>query len=88
MNFPNKLTLICRQDKKGVSEGRADLLAASAKAKEIAEIKRRKRKSELQPKYQKKSEAARKRAASPEGHANIMKAVAKSVASRAAKRSN
>ena len=69
-------------------EGRAELLAASAKAKELAEIKRRERESQLSPKNTKKSEAAKKRAATPEGHANIMKAVAKSVASRAAKRTN
>ena len=66
-------------------EGRADLLAASAKAKELAEIKRHERESQLPPKNPRKSEAARNRAATPEGHANIMKAVAKSVASRAAK---
>ena len=69
-------------------EGRAELLAASAKAKELAEIKRRERESQLPPKNPKKSEATKKRAATPEGHANIMKAVAKSVASRAAKRTN
>lgn len=66
-------------------EGRANLLVASAKAKELAEIKRRERESELPPKNPKKSEAAKNRAATPEGHANIMKAVAKIVASRAAK---
>ena len=66
-------------------EGRADLLAASAKAKELAEIKRHERESQLPPKNPRKSEAAKNRAATPEGHANIMKAVAKSVASRAAK---
>ena len=69
-------------------EGRAELLAASAKAKELAEIKRRERESQLPPKNPKKSEATKKRATTPEGHANIMKAVAKSVASRAAKRTN
>ena len=66
-------------------EGRADLLAASAKAKELAEIKRRERERQLPPKNPKISEAAKNRAATPEGHANIMKAVAKSIASRAAK---
>ena len=50
--------------------------------------KRRERENQLPPKNPKKSEAARKRATTPEGYANIMKAVAKSVASRAAKRTN
>ena len=69
-------------------EGRAELLAASAKAKELADAKCRERENKLPPKNPRKSEAAKRRASTPEGHAKIMKAVAKSVASRAAKRAN
>lgn len=66
-------------------EGKAELLAASAKAKELADVKRREQGGKRPPKFAKMSEAAKRRAATPEGHADIMKAVAKSVASRAAK---
>ncbi|MBR0288717.1 MAG: hypothetical protein IJQ82_07040 [Selenomonadaceae bacterium] len=51
----------------------------------MAEVKRREQGGKRPPKFVKISEAAKRRAATPEGHANIMKAVAKSVASRAAK---
>ena len=66
--------------------GRAQLLAASQKAKELADEKRREKESQLPPKFEKKSAAAKQRAATPEGRAKILNAVAKSVASRAEKR--
>ncbi len=66
--------------------GRSQLLAASQKAKELADEKRRERESQLPPKFAKKSTAAKQRAATPEGRAQILNAVAKSVASRAEKR--
>ena len=66
--------------------GRAQLLAASQKSKELADEKRREKESQLPPKFEKKSAAAKQRAATPEGRAQILNAVAKSVASRAEKR--